>query len=643
MRRPLLHVSTLALTLAACGDDGTAETTDTATAGTTVGTAGTAGTTSATSAGTTTATSAGTETGTSASTSGPGTTDATTAGPGTSGTDATSTSASTTDPSTSGTTTDGTSTGTTDASTTGMVCPDGTVLCEAGESKTCDGMGGFKNVETCPDECLDGVGCVLCIPDSYKCEGENSLHCNDQGDAWEPYETCDGLQGTMCDANLGKCFGACTKDLLGYSYIGCDYYAAVTPQYPGYQQAPHKFAVAISNTTAAAATITITRGANVVTTDTVQPSTVKTITLPWLNELSAMDGVSKVVVDGAYRVRSTQPVNVYQYNPLEATVTNDASLLVPANAWTGSYLIASWQHWDLVNRPGFYSVIAAENDTTVTFLPSKTGNKVGAGAGVNADGTGMVKLGASDILMVRSATGGDLTGTIVHSDKPVAVISGHPCTNVPLTDSACDHLEESMFPIETLAKDYIVVPPAQVPDDTKPKAEMVRVIASEDNTTLTYTPNQPAATTLAKAGDFIELPKTVAAFRITADKKIAVGQYMVGQSAGFGTSDPAMLMSVAVEQYRKTYLFHAPPTWSANYVDIIAPDGTAVKVDGQNVANFTSIPGTGFGYTHVKLSNAGDGTHTVSADKEVGISVYGVLNYGSYWYPGGLDLNLIPQ
>jgi hypothetical protein len=45
----------------------------------------------------------------------------------------------------------------------------------------------------------------------------------------------------------------------------------------------------------------------------------------------------------------------------------------------------------------------------------------------------------------------------------------------------------------------------------------------------------------------------------------------------------------------------------------------------------------------VKLSNAGDGNHTVNSDQKVGISVYGVLNYGSYWYPGGLDLNVIPQ
>ena len=506
-------------------------------------------------------------------------------------------------------------------------------------------MGGYSGTESCVDECAEGIGCVFCIPNSYSCDDEgDSMKCTAEGDAWEPYESCDGLQGLSCDDDSGQCLGSCTKQALGLNYIGCDYYPTLTPQYPGYQSNPHQFAVAVSNTSGAMATITVTRGANQVTTDMVAPGTVKTIVLPWDNALTDMNGTTKVFAEGAYRLRSDQPVTLYQYNPLGATVTNDASLLLPTNAWTGNYLIASWQHWDQVNRSGFYAVIASEADTVVNLQPSATGNKVSAGAGVNADGTGMVTLQPSDVLMVRSATGGDLTGTILSADKPIQVLSGHPCANVPLDKGACDHLEESMFPLDTLAKDYFVVPPAQVPDDSKEKAQMVRIIASEDDTNLTYVPDQGAATTLAKAGDFIEISTTQAAFRVTSDKKIAVGQYMVGQSAGFGTSDPAMLMSVASDQYRKTYLFHAPPTWSANYVDIIAPEGTALKVDDMDVnAPLKPIGDTGYGYVHVKLSNAGDGTHNVESDQEIGISVYGVLNFGSYWYAGGLDLMPIPQ
>jgi len=248
-----------------------------------------------------------------------------------------------------------------------------------------------------------------------------------------------------------------------------------------------------------------------------------------------------------------------------------------------------------------------------------------------------------DVLQVITASGGELTGSIVTADKPVQVMGGHECTQVPIGVTACDHLEESMFPIEALAKEYIVVPPVQVPNDQAEKAVIVRIVASEANTTLTFDPDQPVNKLLANAGDFVQIPPTIAKFVVKADKKILVAEYMVGQDGGYGTSDPAMLIAVPTAQFRKNYLFYAQTGWQANYVDILAPAGANVMVDGMGVANFVPIGATGFSLAHVKLSNGGDGSHSVTGDQGVGISVYGVVSYGSYWYPGGLDLDVIPQ
>ena len=225
------------------------------------------------------------------------------------------------------------------------------------------------------------------------------------------------------------------------------------------------------------------------------------------------------------------------------------------------------------------------------------------------DGT-TVALGEGDVLQVLSNYNGDVTGTIVEADKPVQVIGGHKCTNVPANISACDHLEESMFPIETLAKEYVVVPPVQVPNDTKDKGQIVRVIASEANTTLTFTPDQPVGKVLVNAGDFVEIPTTIAKFVVSADKKILVSQYMVGQDGGYGTSDPAMLVTVNPQQWRKNYLFHAATNWQANYVDILAPMGAVVTVDAVNVANWQPVAATNYQVAHVKLSNANGGNHS---------------------------------
>jgi hypothetical protein len=500
-------------------------------------------------------------------------------------------------------------------------------------------VGGYKSETPCMNLCIEPLGCVACEPGTAKCEGNQVQICDDQGMGYVAGDTCDPLLGLACDANMGACAGACAN--LGLSYIGCEYYPVVTQQLDAYVGPNNPYAVAVANTTANTATVTIHRGANQVLQQMVPANSVGVIQLPWVTELSNGTGPSKVVVDGAYRLRSTQPVTVYQFNPLKADVTNDASLMLPVNTWTGNYLTAAWPYW--AAYPGFLSITAKEDNTKVTVKAPKGGTPTQAGGGIDAQGNGVVTLGEGDVLQITVANGGDPTGSIVTADKPVQVLGGHDCTQVPIGTVACDHLEESMFPIEALAKEYIVVPPVQVPNDQLEKALVVRIVASEDNTTLTFDPDQPVAKNLAKAGDFVELSKTTAKFVVKADKKILVAEYMVGQGANFGTSDPAMVIAVPSEQFRTNYLFYAQTQWQANYVDIIAPAGAAVQVDGVNVPNFTAIGNSGFSLAHVKLSNAGDGSHKVSADKKVGISVYGVVNYGSYWYPGGLDLDVIPQ
>src|SRR5690606_15310384 len=141
------------------------------------------------------------------------------------------------------------------------------------------------------------------------------------------------------------------------------------------------------------------------------------------------------------------------------------------------------------------------------------------------------------------------------------------------------------------------------------KATIVRVVATEDNTQVSFEPDQGQNQVLASRGDFLEIPMTTNAFKVIADKNILVVQYMVGQSAGYGTSDPAMLMAVPIAQYRDNYLFYAEPTWTANFVDIIAPANAAVTVDAAAVNNWTPIGATGYSVAHVQLSNAGNGRH----------------------------------
>ncbi len=649
----------IALMLAGCGDD------QPITSATDGGSSGGGSTTTPV----TGSTGPGTTTGT------PTTTDPTSGSGGMSDTVAT-TSGPTTDPTatTGGTTMDVTATGTTAMSTTGttsggsssggstgMVCPADTLVCDGNTKQVCDGMGGFKDVEMCPNLCLEPFGCVACMPGTTQCNGNVAQKCSDDGMMWQDVESCDALQGVMCDPMAGQCAGACSAANLGTSYIGCDYYPATLANLHETQPWNFYYAVVVANTTNQMATITVTKGANQVTQTSIGPNTAKVIQLPYVNELVKPTineaGPSLVVVDGSYRLRSNQPVTVYQYEPLDYksgnlfSYTNDASLLLPVNTWSGNYVVASRNHWVIsgFNLPGFYAVVARFDNTKVTLAPSATGKIVNAGGGVAANGSGVVMLNEGDVLEVFTASGGgvpdasDLTGTIINADKPVEVFGGHKCTQVPVGTQACDRLEEAMLPIETLAKKYIVTPPLIPTGGMVPKAQMVRVIATEDATTIMYDPPQAAPTMLAKAGDYFEIAKTVADFEIQSDKKILVSQYMQGQAAGGNSGDPAMALAVATEQYRSKYLVHAPINYESNYANITAPMGSTIMLDGVAVAGFTAIGATGFGVARVKIANNVDGNHTLTGDKPFGVSIYGYGQYTSYWYPGGLDLEVLPQ
>ena len=92
---------------------------------------------------------------------------------------------------------------------------------------------------------------------------------------------------------------------------------------------------------------------------------------------------------------------------------------------------------------------------------------------------------------------------------------------------------------------------------------MVRIIATAAGHTLTYDPPQAGApTTIANAGDFVEIPRQAASFMISADHKILVAQIHGGPIArrqhrrsGDGARGAGRRSSAP------SYLFHAPTNY----------------------------------------------------------------------------------
>jgi hypothetical protein len=527
-------------------------------------------------------------------------------------------------------------------------CIPGVIECNGNTVKQCDPNGIWSIPQDCgTKKCSPLFGCVVCLPADSTCNGNTAHKCLPDGSGFVDVP-CDPLVGSNCAQ--GACTGPCAPENLGKSYIGCDYFPTVTvntqiAELGGFDY--FHYAIAVSNTTSDPASVTVTKGAATVATKTVAPDSVEVILLPWTELRTATS--SMLSAAGSYRVRSTRPVTVYQFNPLEYMVngsgsyTNDASLMIPVTAWGTKYMVASrntWE-WSGFNLPGFYAVVAHQDNTKVTLSPSATGGSVRAGGGVAANGTGTVTLNTGDVLQVLSGTptSADLTGTVVSADKPVEVLGGHNCTFIPANIGYCDHLEESMFAIPTLASQYIVSPPS-LPTLPQPKAFFVRVIAAEaGGTSVTYDPPNAAwPKTLANLGDYFEIDASVS-FQIQASRRVLVSQYMKGQDAGGGSGDPAMALGVANLQFRKDYLFHSPVNYEHNYVNITAPTGANVLLDNNPVGAWQPLGTTGYGIARVKFASTGNGNHRIKADQKVGITVYGYGQYTSYWYPGGLNLS----
>ncbi len=536
-------------------------------------------------------------------------------------------------------------------------CITGETRCVGNDLETCND-GSFQPTMTCPEVCVTGLGCVACQPGPVSCIGETATVCLPDGSGHDTFP-CDPVQGMSCDVDSDECVGACAPQYLGRSYTGCEYFPTVTGQ--GVSNA-FQFAVVVANTTSETITATIDDGAlSAPLVFDVAANSVAVQELPWVESLKLCNLVSPsgcstpsltplAVSKGAYHLRTTGPVTVYQFSPLDYTdgagsytYTNDASLLLPANALTGRYMVATLPWWPQATFPSLMAITATNDATAVTIT---TSTNVAAGTGTPAFNSGVpttITMAAGEVVQLITVAG-DLTGTSVDADKPVQVLGAH--YGIFLPDGVCcaDHLEESMFPIESLSTDYIITGPA-VPAIPTGKERLIRIIATANNTTLTYEPAIPGApSSLALAGDFAEITQQSGDFLISANHKILVAEYMEGQDAGGNTGDPAMTIAVPTDQYRNEYLFHAPTNYEINYVNITAPTGAIVTLDGTTVTDFTAIGASGFGVARVTLDAGpgGLGNHQANASEPFGITVYGYGQWTSYWYPGGLDLDNIP-
>jgi hypothetical protein len=487
----------------------------------------------------------------------------------------------------------------------------------------------------------------------------------------------------------------CEQAALGRTYLGCDFWPTVVDNIvaPGFD-----FAVVVANPGQTEAEVTVSRGGQEVATAVVPANGLAKVFLPWVPELKSMawlqggqdngcpTWVKTSTVSapgGAYHLESSRPVAVYQFNAIEYAAkggppgkdwnaycsthtcmgqlkdkcfsyTNDASLLLPSTAMTGNYRIAGSSPWtDLDNTdpdkpteftyPAYFAVTGTQDNTTVEVHVSSTGG-IAKGGGVPdtaAGGVATFTVNAGDVVMVVGTKTGDFSGTLVKASAPVQVITGIACSNMPHETDACDHLEESVLPVETLGKHYLVTVPTG--PGGQPDSHVVRLYGNVDGTLLSFPGVNPGFPLSIDAGQMVQLLGVTQDFEVVGDHEFTVASFQRGQGP-MGSSrkgDPAQSFMTTVEQFRIKYVFLAPDDYDVSFADIVGPVDASLTLDGAPVTEPPAEISSGYGVWRVQLGAGNEGAHVLESNKPVGLQVLGYGEYTSYQYPGGLNLGII--
>lgn len=176
-------------------------------------------------------------------------------------------------------------------------------------------------------------------------------------------------------------------------------------------------------------------------------------------------------------------------------------------------------------------------------------------------------------LLVQS--GNDLTGTKVISSKPLTVVSGHECANVPLTSAAgCEPLAIHVPLRASWGTKFMLAPFAG-----RNGAQIFKAVTTTDNTSIVYT-----------CGNMTRKNFTSREFQLSTNEycylessdPIMVAQLSVGQTED-SLGDPAIAMISPINGYVHEIQFLSLSTgdFPRNYVSITVPDSpNGVLLDG---------------------------------------------------------------
>ncbi len=266
----------------------------------------------------------------------------------------------------------------------------------------------------------------------------------------------------------------------------------------------------------------------------------------------------------------------------------------------------------------------------------------------------ILKLKPMQTLLI-STTEADLTGTLIKSNQPLTVLSGHACGNVPRPYGFCELLTVQIHPTFTWGYEFLLAPFAGRTGD-----QYYKVVSQNTDTTVLYKCGDDATLTivLENPGDSYVIRSGDSEYcYLVTNKRLLTVQMATGgdtSTGGDGKGDPAIALVSPVQHHIGTTSFTTlkDDQFSTHAISVtvkadlfrsldILLDGTPVECEWKAIKNHDDCV-AGYGCTQEVLH----GSHTVSHNGDGGL--LSVMVYGfnpsperGYAYLAGMDVKRV--
>ena len=266
------------------------------------------------------------------------------------------------------------------------------------------------------------------------------------------------------------------------------------------------------------------------------------------NSVVMIDDVDAAILNGvSIHSSGASSINI---NIIGTTSAAETAVL-PKRLLGTKYMVQGAPGLLVDNLPVYsqFTVVGIENGSSIRVKPRVAMTCVTTGVTVPAGQVSNFQINEKQVLLFQPVNYEDeISGTVVESDRKIAVFQGNNITRIPVTANWSDFVYEQARPISSWGKEFVI-----------PKASGLmtcdwKIIAGEDNTEVyIYANGSKVKHGVKNAGEWFT--KTIYSAssdlqvdHIVTSKPVCCYLYMTGSSSNNSKGDPEMIEIVPVDK-----------------------------------------------------------------------------------------------